>query len=99
MKKLFAALLCLVFAAAITFAQTGKTTDMKGKAKDKSADMKDKTKDKAADMKDKAKDKAADAKVGKTKDGKDIFMGPKGGKYYLNDKGKKVYVKDANVAK
>ena len=34
-----------------------------------------------------------DKEVGKTPDGKTIYMGPKGGKYTLSDKGTKVYIK------
>jgi len=35
------------------------------------------------------KDKA----IGKTKDGKTIYEGPRGGRYYMSDKNKKVYIK------
>jgi colicin import membrane protein len=31
--------------------------------------------------------------VGQTKDGKNIYEGPRGGHFYYNDKGDKVYVK------
>ena len=34
-----------------------------------------------------------DKEVGKTADGKIIYEGPRGGKYTLSDKGKKVYMK------
>jgi colicin import membrane protein len=34
-----------------------------------------------------------DKEIGKTVDGKTIYEGPKGGKYTLSDKGKKVYIK------
>lgn len=34
-----------------------------------------------------------DKEVGKTVDGKTIYEGPKGGKYTLSEKGKKVYIK------
>jgi len=34
-----------------------------------------------------------DKSIGKTKDGKTIFEGPRGGRYYMSDKGKKVYIK------
>ena len=34
-----------------------------------------------------------DKEVGKTADGKIIYEGPRGGKYTLSDKGKKVYIK------
>jgi colicin import membrane protein len=34
-----------------------------------------------------------DKEVGKTPDGKTIYMGPRGGKYTLSDKGTKVYIK------
>jgi colicin import membrane protein len=33
-----------------------------------------------------------DKVVGKRKDGKAIYQGPKGGKYYINDAGNKVYL-------
>jgi colicin import membrane protein len=34
-----------------------------------------------------------DKEVGKTADGKIIYEGPRGGKYTISDKGKKVYIK------
>ena len=34
-----------------------------------------------------------DKEVGKTPDGKIIYVGPKGGKYTINDKGVKTYIK------
>jgi colicin import membrane protein len=34
-----------------------------------------------------------DKTIGKTKDGKIIYEGPRGGRYYMSDKGKKVYIK------
>lgn len=34
-----------------------------------------------------------DKTIGKTKDGKIIFEGPRGGRYYMSDKGRKVYIK------
>jgi colicin import membrane protein len=34
-----------------------------------------------------------DKSIGKTKDGKIIYEGPRGGRYYISDKGKKVYIK------
>jgi hypothetical protein len=39
----------------------------------------------AAERKDKV--------VGKTDDGQPVYEGPRGGRYYLNDKGAKVYMK------
>ena len=44
---------------------------------------------KKQEMKKESRDKT----IGKTKDGKVVFEGPKGGKYYFNDKGRKVYLK------
>lgn len=61
--------------------------EAKADAKEAKKDMKDAKKD----MKD-AKDKV----VGKTADGKDIYEGPKGGRYTLSATGKKNYLpKDA----
>jgi colicin import membrane protein len=34
-----------------------------------------------------------DKTIGKTKDGKTIYEGPRGGRYYISEKGKKVYIK------
>ncbi len=31
--------------------------------------------------------------IGKTRDGKIIYEGPRGGRYYMSDKGRKVYIK------
>lgn len=77
-----------------------KGEEMKEKAKAKGEEMKEKGKEKAQDMKDKAKAKAEAGKVvGKTKSGKEVMVGPKGGLYYLNDKGEKTYVKEADVVK
>ncbi|MDP4193015.1 MAG: hypothetical protein Q8858_15725 [Bacteroidota bacterium] len=53
--------------------------------------VKDSTKIKKHDV---TKAKVADKEVGKTDDGKIIYQGKKCGKYYLNDKGKKVYISE-----
>jgi uncharacterized protein YycO len=34
-----------------------------------------------------------DKSIGKTKDGKIIYEGPRGGRYYISEKGRKVYIK------
>ena len=39
------------------------------------------------------KKESKDKTIGKTKDGRTIFEGPRGGRYYINPKGKKVYMK------
>ncbi|MBL7997191.1 MAG: hypothetical protein JNL32_01005 [Candidatus Kapabacteria bacterium] len=113
MKMFVSALMCLVFAASLSFAQGAKKEmkeakqDMKEAKKDMKeakkemkeakkegdkADMKEAKKDMKeakSDMKD-AKDKV----VGKTADGKEIYEGPRGGRYTLSASGKKQYIKD-----
>lgn len=75
-----------------------KAEKAKDKAKAKGEETMEKGKEKAQEMKDKAKAEAGKV-VGKTKSGKEVMMGAKGGLYYINDKGGKTYVKDADVVK
>jgi colicin import membrane protein len=82
-----------------------KAEEAKEKGKAKAEEAKEKGSAKMEDMKDKAKEKGkamgaeAGKVVGKTKSGKQVMMGPKGGLYYMNDKGEKTYVKEADVVK
>ena len=39
------------------------------------------------------KKESGDKTIGKTKDGKLIYEGPRGGRYYMSEKGRKVYIK------
>jgi colicin import membrane protein len=104
MKKLI--LLCFVFVFSNTFfAQTAKTTTSKTKTevklkKDGTPDQQYKNeveKSKITETKQTAKAKAAEKKVTNKKTGKfrgkKLYSDPNCGKYYINSKGNKTYIK------
>lgn len=74
-------------------AKKGETTETKGK--------KSESKKKVGDNsgKKEAPPKSEDPVVGKTKEGKEVYEGARGGFYYLTETGNKSYVKDFVGAK
>lgn len=86
-------LIVLVLSLAIVFGQSNSFTQKKEKSKiEKKAESK-KTEGK------KSTQKSQDPVVGRTKDGKPVYEGERGGFYYLTESGNKSYVNDFVGAK
>ncbi|HEU4496855.1 MAG TPA: hypothetical protein VFR70_07360 [Flavobacterium sp.] len=108
MKTFIFAAIALLFANTITAQQTGAKTKSEVEQKkadaaeaSKKAEAKaDDAQKKATDDVDKAKSKAAAPKTetaeekvsGEYFNGKKVYTGPKGGKYYINSQGNKTYI-------
>jgi colicin import membrane protein len=68
------------------------TKDTKAEAKEKKTESKQKAP--GSNAKKDAPSKSEDPAVGKTKDGKTVYEGARGGFYYLTEAGNKSYVQD-----
>lgn len=91
MKKLFIVLLVIVFSTTILEAKTHKKHSVNAKSNTVQTPTQSKSRTKSK------KSESPTSKTTKIKEsdyynGHKVFTGERGGRYYLNDKGKKVYI-------